>query len=202
MVEVLIVSKSFIIREALEIFFKDKFKNCKVSTTIDLEEDKNIDFSRVNLIFIDIENDIFDKINKIKEINKDIRILILDKNNNINVIKKVIISSIDGYLVDIYEKEELFYIINQIIKGKKYYDSDIIKNLIFDGNCSEGINLLTARENEIFELVVDGLTNKDIAKQLYITEHTIKKHIRNILFKLDMRNRKELIIYAKTNYNI
>ena len=46
-------------------------------------------------------------------------------------------------------------------------------------------------------MVVLGCTNKYISKNLYISEHTIKKHITNILNRLDMRNRKDLIIYTK-----
>ena len=199
---VLVISKSFIVREALEIFIINNFKNYNFNSVSTLDESKNIDLSKTKLIIIDIENDMIDKINDIIKVNESIKILVLDKISNINILKKCIKFGIEGYLSDISEKEELVYIINQIIKGKKYYDPSIIKDILFDNIYDNDIDMLTTRENEIFNLVVDGLTNKDIAKELYITEHTIKKHIRNILFKLDMRNRKELIIYGKTNYNI
>ena len=48
-------------------------------------------------------------------------------------------------------------------------------------------------------MVAVGFTNKDIAENLHLSEHTVKKHITNILYKLDMRNRKDLIIYTKKN---
>ena len=202
---VLIISKSFIVREALESFFKSSFEDYNFNSIRVLDEAKDIDFSKIKFMFIDIEDNEIDKIKKMKAFYKDLKILIFDKSNNVNILKKSIKSNIDGYLVDIPEKEELVYIVNNIINGKKYYDLDLIKELLTDDNCNSydnGINTLTSRESEILELVVEGLTNKEIAKKLYITEHTIKKHITNILFKLDMRNRKELIIYAKINYNI
>jgi len=204
-VGVLIISKSFIVREALESFFKSNFEDYNFNSIRVLDEAKDIDFSKIKFIFIDIENNEINKIKRIKEVYNNIKILIFDKSNNINILKKSIKGNIDGYLVDIPEKEELVYIVNNIINSKKYYDLDLIKELLIDDNCNSydnGINTLTSRECEILELVVEGLTNKEMAKKLYITEHTIKKHITNILFKLDMRNRKELIIYAKTNYNI
>ncbi len=52
---------------------------------------------------------------------------------------------------------------------------------------------LTRRENEIFELLVKGKSNRDISEELYIAETTIKKHIQNILKKADCGNRVELI---------
>ena len=58
---------------------------------------------------------------------------------------------------------------------------------------------LTERESQVLHMVGLGYTNKEIAKKLYISEHTIKKHITSILSKLDMRNRKDLIIYTKNN---
>jgi len=204
-VGVLIISKSFIVREALESFFKSNFEDYNFNSIRVLDEAKDIDFSKIKFIFIDIENDEINKIKRIKEVYNNIKILIFDKSSNIDILKKSIKGNIDGYLVDIPEKEELVYIVNNIINSKKYYDLDLIKELLIDDNCNSydnGINTLTSRECEILELVVEGLTNKEMAKKLYITEHTIKKHITNILFKLDMRNRKELIIYAKTNYNI
>ncbi len=52
---------------------------------------------------------------------------------------------------------------------------------------------LTRRENEIFELLVKGKSNRDISEELYIAETTIKKHIQNILKKAECGNRVELI---------
>ena len=73
---------------------------------------------------------------------------------------------------------------------------DMVDEPMYNAN---NIERLTSREKEVLDMVVSGLTNKEIAKSLYLSEHTIKKHITNILDKLDMRNRKDLIIYVKEN---
>ncbi len=52
---------------------------------------------------------------------------------------------------------------------------------------------LTRRESEIFELLLEDLSNKDIAEKLFIAETTVKKHVQNILKKADCGNRLELI---------
>jgi len=55
---------------------------------------------------------------------------------------------------------------------------------------------LTDREMEVLKLVAKGMNNRDIAKQLYISENTVKNHIRNILEKLQLHSRMEAVVYA------
>ncbi|MFL6071424.1 MAG: response regulator [Actinomycetes bacterium] len=55
---------------------------------------------------------------------------------------------------------------------------------------------LTERELEVLKLVARGLNNRDIARELYISENTVKNHIRNILEKLQLHSRMEAVVYA------
>ena len=55
---------------------------------------------------------------------------------------------------------------------------------------------LTGREIEVLELVADGKTSRDIGDLLFISENTVKNHIRNILEKLQLHSRMEAVVYA------
>ncbi len=55
---------------------------------------------------------------------------------------------------------------------------------------------LTDRELQVLKLVAKGLNNRDIAKELFISENTVKNHIRNILEKLQLHSRMEAVVYA------
>jgi DNA-binding NarL/FixJ family response regulator len=55
---------------------------------------------------------------------------------------------------------------------------------------------LTEREMEVLKLVAQGMNNRDIAKELFISENTVKNHIRNILEKLHLHSRMEAVVYA------
>ena len=56
--------------------------------------------------------------------------------------------------------------------------------------------MLTARELEVLKLVAKGMSNKEVADQLYISENTVKNHVRNILEKLHLHSRMEAVMYA------
>lgn len=58
---------------------------------------------------------------------------------------------------------------------------------------------LTTREIEALNLISKGMVNKEIAKQLYISEKTVKNHVNNIFKKLNVSNRVEAVIFALQN---
>jgi DNA-binding NarL/FixJ family response regulator len=55
---------------------------------------------------------------------------------------------------------------------------------------------VTDRERDVLELIVQGATNRDIARDLLVTENTVKVHLRNILDKLHLRNRQQAAAFA------
>jgi len=55
---------------------------------------------------------------------------------------------------------------------------------------------LTAREVEVLRFVAKGMSNREIAEELYISENTVKNHVRNILEKLHLHSRMEAVLYA------
>lgn len=61
---------------------------------------------------------------------------------------------------------------------------------------TEGLNLLTPREEQVVALVADGLSNRDVARELRLSEHTIKKYLFRIFDKLGISSRVELVLYA------
>ena len=63
---------------------------------------------------------------------------------------------------------------------------------------SNGVNLLTPREEQVVALVADGLGNRDVARELGLSEHTVKKYLFRIFDKLGVSTRVELVLYAVT----
>jgi len=64
---------------------------------------------------------------------------------------------------------------------------------------SSGLKLLTSREEQVVALIADGLSNREIAQELNLSQHTIKKYVYRIFEKLGISSRVELVLYAVSN---
>lgn len=108
-----------------------------------------------------------------------------------------------GYVPKRAAPDELVSAIRAAHTGEVYIFPSLAKVLVNDyldrsGEHAAGIlaEALTSREDEVLELVVQGWTNEEIAKQLIISKHTVARHRENIMRKLNLHNRSELVKYA------
>jgi len=104
------------------------------------------------------------------------------------------ILDVDGYILKEALPEELLNGLKLIYKGRKYYDPGLVRLHMKRDN--DPIDLLTQREKEVLLALAEGLSNKEISEKLYVTEHTVKKHVSQILAKLNLADRTHAIIFA------
>lgn len=102
---------------------------------------------------------------------------------------------VDGYILKEALIEEIIYAIHIICRGRKYYDPGILEIAMKkkEDNITEK---LTEREKEVLEVLGKGVSNKEIAKTLFISEYTVKKHVSQILAKLSLNDRTQAALYA------
>ena len=118
----------------------------------------------------------------------DARIVILTVSDAKNDIFTLIDAGADGYLLKDTEPDTLLSQLKRIAQGEVIL-SDSIKNLLLERQSSQSpIDSLTDREIDVLRLVATGLSNKQIAGQLFISEETVKVHIRNLLRKLNVHS--------------
>ena len=199
---VLIVSESFIVRDSVNNLFNDTLNCHNIKVISNTNELLNEELKSINFLFIDINKDnieILKRLSKIKDKNKKPKIMVLDSKRNMDIFSKAIEYGVDGYTLNISDKEEFVYIINKILNGKKFYDPEVLQYKMSEVNINNE-NILTNKENSVLKYVCKGMTNKNIAEELNVTDYTIKKHVSSILHKLNLKNRKDIIIYAKENY--
>ncbi|KOE60305.1 response regulator [Aggregatibacter actinomycetemcomitans] len=119
----------------------------------------------------------------------DARIVILTVSDAKNDIFTLIDAGADGYLLKDTEPDTLLSQLKRIARGEVIL-SDSIKNLLLERqSAQEPIYSLTDREMGVLRLIATGLSNKQIAGQLFISEETVKVHIRNLLRKLNVHSR-------------
>ncbi|MGI6189631.1 MAG: response regulator transcription factor [Clostridiales bacterium] len=101
-------------------------------------------------------------------------------------------AEVDGYILKDSLPEDIIYAVRSILRGKKYFDSVFVEkanSLNQQQAPANLLNQLSPREMEILKCIGEGLSNKDIADKLYISENTVKKHVSNIFAKLNINDR-------------
>lgn len=104
---------------------------------------------------------------------------------------------VDGYVLKEAFPEELISAIRLVYRGRKYYDPGMIDSMMSKDESDGLVEHLTARELEVLGALGEGLNNKDIAKKLFITEYTVKKHVSQVLAKLELADRTQAALYAR-----
>ncbi|MHB1453823.1 MAG: response regulator [Saccharofermentanales bacterium] len=105
-----------------------------------------------------------------------------------------------GYILKEAMPEDLIYAIHLVGRGKKYYDPKIMEEIMGDAGRLAESEELTDRELEVLASLGEGLCNKEIADRLFISIFTVKKHVSQILAKLDLADRTQAALYAQSHY--
>ncbi|MEV4755861.1 response regulator transcription factor [Micromonospora sp. NPDC049559] len=112
-----------------------------------------------------------------------------------------------GFLLKDMRREELVNAVRVVAAGEALLAPTVTRRLIADvvsrsrpappgGSGAERLAALTARETEILRQVARGLSNLEIAGELFVTEHTVKTHVSNLLGKLGLRDRVQAVVLA------
>ncbi|MDH8677908.1 response regulator transcription factor [Fusibacter bizertensis] len=113
-----------------------------------------------------------------------------------------------GYLLKDATPETIIDAIIKAVSGGTIIEANVASKLVkhltpkVTSHQDERISTLTHRELEIARAIASGLSNKEIAQQLFVSEGTVKNHLTNILLKLELRDRTQLAIYMVKNCNI
>lgn len=202
--KILVLSESFIIRDSLNHILNEILDTDDIITVSNLNNVLDKELLEIDFSFIDVNKNninIVKRLSKIRRKFKSSKIMILDSKKDIELFIKSVDYGIDGYILNIDDKDEFIYIIKKVLNGKKFYDSELLQYTIHNEKTNNEIDL-TNREKCVLNYVCKGLSNKDIANELKVTDYTIKKHVSNILSKLHLRNRQDIILYAQDNHII
>ena len=138
----------------------------------------------------------------IKREDPDARVVMLSVSDSEEDVIAALRLGADGYLLKDMEPEEILQALHRAIAGKLVI-SDSLTRLLAQALRDEGRTLdardavsLTTREREILEQLACGLSNKLIAKELKISEGTVKVHVKNLLKKLNLHSRVEAAVWA------
>ena len=157
-------------------------------------------------IFMDVSIpnglDGFSAASEIKKALPAVKIIMLTMHNEIGYIKRAIEIKADGYILKNSQGNEMYEAIQQVMRGQTFYDVGLPKEQLeklFSQKSTKSNELLSNREQEIVRLTILGFTNQEIASQLFISVKTVENHKSNIMQKLELKSKAELVQYGLTN---
>lgn len=204
MIKVLIVDDHALFVEGMRSMFKAEDGITITSTTQNGNEVPHIlDKEAIDVILMDIDMPILDGIATMELLKKkgyDVPVLMLTMHQSIKRIRGSLERGAQGYILKDASKPDLIEAIKKVSQRQNYFHPKI-NDQVFDyfrGKTSAKNTLqeLSDREIEIIKCLSDGMNTKAIAESLFISEHTVKTHRRNIMQKLRVKTSAELIKLA------
>lgn len=171
---------------------------------------------KADLLIFDLNLPEKDGLEVLKHVRKEriaIRVLALSRYDDPKIVKTAFKSGVDGYILKDKHVDELFTAISELMSGNTYIGKGVSLNKLqparVDARVSNKTSSfqdgfvkrhnLTKREVEILRLITEALSNKEIARELFISDQTVSVHRKNIMRKLGVSNTAALIKTAFDN---
>lgn len=205
---ILVVDDHQIVRDGIRGIFRIENPEYEILESSSIEESwEIIQAEQPDLVIFDLvfhHRKCFDSIERTRTSFPSLSILIFSEFGNIEDIQRANKAGVKGYLLKKDLSIEILKAVEVMRKGGYYY-SESIKPLLpivqesVMGN--EPINILSAREKEVFEWLSYGKTRKEIAANLGISWNTVTSHLKNICEKLNIEDIHKLTYFAAQYYN-
>ncbi|DAB22335.1 TPA: DNA-binding response regulator [Candidatus Gastranaerophilales bacterium HUM_21] len=169
---------------------------------------------RPEIVLMDInmpEKDGLTAIAEIEKLDLGVRIIALTGYDDPDLIFRAMKIGAKGYILKTMASAQLIYAIDEVAAGKIYLPAALSSRFFeyFQQSFKEEtqvvadeenlLNYLTQREEEVLDLLTQGITYKGVAQKLFISETTVKTHVNNIFQKLQVNDRTQAVLYALNN---
>ena len=140
---------------------------------------------------------------QLTESESSVAIVILSMHSDEGYVLRALKAGAKAYLLKDSAEADLIRAIHAVADGKSFFSPAVSKVLLDDymrklqrSGAEDAYDLLTPREREILQLVVEGKSNKEVANMLNLSVYTVETHRSNIMEKLNLKGVPELILYA------
>ncbi|MCW0483567.1 response regulator [Gaoshiqia sediminis] len=165
-----------------------------------------LDHTQTDLVLLDIDMPVMDGIEAAKlALQKvpELKIITLSMYGEEDYYYKMVDAGVKGFVLKNSDMNEVKSALETVYEGGNYFSSELLRTLVNSLRTStknkEPQTGLSDREIEILILICQGLSNQEIADQLFISKRTVDKHRANILEKSECKNTAQLVMYAIKN---
>lgn len=130
-------------------------------------------------------------------------VIILSMHSDEEYLMRALSAGAKGYLLKDTADVDLFRAVEAVRQGKSFFSPTVAKMLLEEyvqqmsqRGVKDSYDLLSAREKEVFQLLAEGKSNKDVATILNLSTYTVETHRTNIMRKLDLHSSVDLVLYA------
>lgn len=205
---VLIVDDDALIRDGLKILLELEEDFTVVGTATNGQEAyAQCQKERPDLVLMDIRMPVMDGVlgtQQIKQHFPEIKVVILTTFKDDEYIKEAIKSGAEGYILKNQPSDSIIESLRAVDKGNIVFEREVagtISSMLKEEKKRADLDVeLTPRELEILQLVADGLSNKEIAEKIFLSEGTTRNYVTGLLEKLNLRDRTQLAIFYLKNF--
>ena len=206
--KVLIVDDDALIRDGLKILVGIESDMEVVGTAANGQEALELcKRNKPDIVLMDIRMPVLDGVlgtKRIKEYSSDIKVVILTTFKDDEYIKEAIKNGAEGYVLKNQSSDSIIGCLRAVEKGNSVFEkevADTISSMLKEGNRkTPGDFALSDRDFEILKLIGEGLSNKEIASTLFLSEGTVRNYVTELLEKLELRDRTQLAIFYLKNF--
>lgn len=159
-----------------------------------------------DIVLMDIEMPVLNGIEATRKAlvtNPDLKIIALTMFKDDAYIQSMIEAGVKGFLIKNIRKEVLERALQAVYNGKTYYSEELwdyfTRSIVKEEKPSAEGMALTRRELDVLQLLAEGLSNKEIADRLFVSERTVVGHKSNLMSKTNTKNTVALLAYALRN---
>ena len=170
-----------------------------------LEQLENTE-ENIDLLVLDIsmpKKDGIEVLKALKEKKSEVRVFILTAHDEIEYLVNAVDLGVNGFALKTVTYSELLAAIKHVIEGKQYIQTSLIpalnNKLIKRDVDKDKIDSLTRREMDMLIQIASGMSNREIANSLFITERTVKNHISSLFKKIEVSDRTQAAVFAIKN---
>lgn len=207
LIQVILAEDHTIVRAGLRALLEQSERIEVIAEAKDGKEACNLATSlKPNVVVMDITMPNLNGIEatrRIKDDHPEIKVVMLTVHANEAYILQALRAGAEGYLVKQTAPEDLVSAVEAAAQGEAFLSPLISKSVMEnyldhseDSYESDSLDSLTKREREVLQLIAEGKTTRQIAKQLFVSQKTIRNHRANMMSKLDVHNTASLTLYA------